>query len=759
MSSWVSSANRTATWLPWMLVILGPVLLFGPALAAGQVLYWGTAVLQFVPWHAFAAQSVLAGELPLWNPLVGMGAPLLANYQSGLLYPPNWSMLLVEPAVAQTWLTMLHLIFAGAGMVLLGRRLGIGAIGQCVAGLGFALSGYLVARSSFQSINNSVAWLPWLLWAAEGLVGRVVDGRELASIGRAALTLAAVLSAQWLAGHAQTAWYSLLLTLAWVGWRGWGARRSVRARESSGMLALGLALAFCVAAVQLVPTLEYLGISPRSASVDWEAGLTYSLWPWRLLGWMAPGLFGHPSFGGFWGYANYWEDALYVGTLAFVLAALESAKALLGRSPSKDTSRFLMSVVLVSLLFALGKNTPLYPLLFRNVPTFDMFQAPTRWSLLAVFAMCLLAGFGANSWSAPRGRALYWTRLGTAGAAGMIVFAFLAAALVKGLEPSLVRSFALAGLALAIVGALTLTLPPRPRPLWFAALGLFLLTDLLLATVGLNPTTSAAAYRGESSLASLGTGHRIYMPAALEQELKFNQFFRFDRFDADFQLWAVRSSGLPNTPMLDGLASANNFDPLIPERYAEWIDRLERADSVEQRRLLAFMDVAWVAEASDLATVPEYRPLAGPARVRLVPRAVAVCSMQAAFDQVFSHSFDPEAVVIVEAEGCPQELPTGGPGTAEIAAQGGNWIELIARADSGGWVVLSDLHYPGWRAQVDGEDSDILPANGAFRAIHVPPGTHTLRLEYQPTWLAWSAALSVGGLLTLLALVWLWRKR
>ncbi len=282
---------------------------------------------------------------------------------------------------------------------------------------------------------------------------------------------------------------------------------------------------------------------------------------------------------------------------------------------------------------------------------------------------------------------------------------------------------------------------------------------MLLATVGLNPTTSAAAYRGESSLASLGTGHRIYMPAGLEQELKFNQFFRFDRFDSDFQLWAVRSSGLPNTPMLDGLASANNFDPLIPERYAEWIDRLERADSVAQRRLLAFMDVAWVAEASDLATVPEYRPVAGAARVRLVPRAVAVCSMQAAFDQVFSHSFDPEAMVIVEVEDCPQELPAGGPGTAEIAAQGGNWIELIARADSGGWVVLSDLHYPGWRAQVDGEDSEILPANGAFRAIHVPPGTHTLRLEYRPAWLAWSAALSVGGLLTLLALVWLWRKR
>ncbi len=759
MSSWVSSASRPAAWLPWMLVSLGPVLLFGPALATGQVLYWGTSVLQFVPWHAFAAQSVLAGAAPLWNPLVGMGAPLLANYQSGLLYPPNWSMLLVEPAIAQTWLTMLHLIVAGAGMVLLCRRLGIGAIGQSVAGLGFALSGYLVARSSFQSINNSVAWLPWLLWAAEGLLGRLAAGRGMAPVGRSALTLAAILGTQWLAGHAQTAWYSLLLTLAWVAWRSWGARRSLRRRELTGMLVLGLALAFCLAAGQLVPTLEYLGNSPRSAAVDLEAGLTYSLWPWRLLGWVAPGLFGHPAFGGFWGYANYWEDALYVGTLAFVLAVFASVNALRSRSAASQTSRFLVVVLLVSLLLALGSNTPLYPFLFRNVPTFGMFQAPTRWSLLAVFAVCLLAGLGADGWRAPRGRALYWTRLGTAGAAGMIVFAFLAARLLPGLEQSFVRSFALAGLALAIVGLLTLTLPPRPRPIWLAALGTFLLADLLLATIGLNPTTSATAYRGESSLASLGTEHRIYMPADLEQELKFKQFFRFDRFDSTLQVGAVRASGLPNAPMLDGLPSANNFDPLIPVRYAGWIEQLEGAEPNVRRRMLAFMDVAWVAKASDLTQVPEYLAVPGAARVRLVPQALAVCSMQAAFHEVFSTSFDPEAFVVVEPEDCTQDLPRGGAGVVQVVAQDGNRIELITRAESGGWVVLSDLYYPGWRAQVDGVDSEILPANGAFRAVYVRPGTHTLQLEYRPAWLPWSLALSIGGLLTLLTLVWLWRER
>ena len=759
MSSWASSASSRAGQLPWLLVVLGPALLFGPALVSGQVLYWGATALQFVPWHTFAVQSVIAGEIPLWNPLVGMGAPLLANYQSGLLYPPNWTMLFLEPAVAQTWLTMLHLILAGAGMILLCRRLGVGAIGQCVAGLGYALSGYLVARSSFQSINNTVAWLPWLIWAAEGLVVRLKDDRGVDAAGRASLILAVLLAAQWLGGHAQTAWYSLLLVVAWLVWRGGDIWRKRRGAEMAVWIGAGLGLAFCIAAAQLIPTAEYLALSSRSEAVDLEAGLTYSLWPWRLLGWLVPGLFGHPAIGGFWGYANYWEDALYVGTLAFVLALFEAVRALRGSSPTKALSRFLIGVFLVSLVLALGNNTPLYPLLFKHIPSFDMFQAPTRWSLLAVFAVCLLGGLGADGWRAPQGRALYWIRLGTAGAAGMIAVAFLGARLLPGLESSFIRSVVTAGFALSTVGALTLSLPSRPRPLWLAALGLFLLADLLLATVGLNPTTPADGYRGKSELATLGSAHRLYMPAELEKDLKFDSFFRFDRFDSEFQMEELRASGLPNITLLDGLSSANNFDPLVAGRYAAWIAQLELGRPESQRRMFSLMDVAWVATRGDAPTTAVYLAIDGAARARLVPRAVWVCSSEEALERVSSGGYDTDSTVILEAEDCGREEGNGPLGSVEIVAEGPNSVTLAAESEAGGWVVLSDLFYPGWHASIDGETGEILPADGLFRAVQVPPGAHTIQMEYRPSWLPWSAGLSFGGVMALLILVWQWRER
>ena len=85
------------------------------------------------------------------------------------------------------------------------------------------------------------------------------------------------------------------------------------------------------------------------------------------------------------------------------------------RGNQKALTWFLLVVMVVSFLFALGQNTPVFPWLYRHVPTFDMFQAPARYTIWAVFALALLAGLGVEGWRRPEGRWLYWSRLGTMG--------------------------------------------------------------------------------------------------------------------------------------------------------------------------------------------------------------------------------------------------------------------------------------------------------------------------------------------------------
>jgi hypothetical protein len=105
-------------------------------------------------------------------------------------------------------------------------------------------------------------------------------------------------------------------------------------------------------------------------------------------------------------------------------------------------------------------------------------------------------------------------------------------------------------------------------------------------------------------------------------------------------------------------------------------------------------------------------------------------------------------------------------GALETPAVAGRLIELernrlVAEieAPDEGIVVLHESYAPGWRAWVDGQEHEIVPANGMFRGIRVAAGRHRIVMQYEvPGWVL-LALVSLLGLLgaALLALVG-WRQ-
>ena len=59
--------------------------------------------------------------------------------------------------------------------------------------------------------------------------------------------------------------------------------------------------------------------------------------------------------------------------------------------------------------------------------------------------------------------------------------------------------------------------------------------------------------------------------------------------------------------------------------------------------------------------------------------------------------------------------------------------EASISSSSPALFIVSETHYPGWQATVDGEPAPILRANYVLRAIPVPAGEHTVELEFRPT--------------------------
>jgi hypothetical protein len=771
----------------YLLLVLAPLVLLSPVIFTGKALFWGTPALQFVPWRQFAWEALQSGNLPLWNPLSGMGAPLYANYQSALAYPPTWFLFLLSwlggiewSAWGQAVLVVLHWVIAAFGMARLANGLGLGRLAQVLSGLAYGLGGYLVSRAGFLSINAALAWLPWIFYYVAQLASPALRGD--AGWGKALVKFGLVAGLQLLSGHAQTTWYTCLGAFLWAGYWGWldgsGGDASRKMRIAGFfrawlLLGLGYLLGAALAAVQLIPTSEYLSQSQRASEVAFDYAMTYSFWAWRFLTLIAPDLFGNPVRGNYWGYANYWEDALYIGLLPLLLALGAAVRWALGARRShrqvSDTAGehitapvryeavpFLLALTLVSFLLALGKNTPIFPWLYRYIPTFDMFQAPTRFSLWAAFALALLAGFGAQRWRRPERRALYWTRLGTAGAAAITIGAGLAWYFMGEVSPTFIRAAALAGLWGVGAGALSLLAPPsrptddsklflpdnRSVSRWTWVVGIFVAADLIVAGWGLNPGIETRFYsqepEGVEELRVSLAGRRLYLPGGQEEAIKFERFLRFDTYTPDEDWGNLRSALLPNIQILDHIASLNNFDPLVPGRYSTWMEMLAQAPNGERAKLLD-MSGAGAVEGINLAAPAgvTFHPLpAGTgSRARWVPCAMAVESETASRQALRSPSFDPNQQVIIETdESTPllECLDSSFQGEVTLLSETPNRLVFKVKSESPGWLLLSDTWYPGWRAQVNGEGAPLYRADYLFRAVPLPAGDHEVVFVYRP---------------------------
>jgi len=70
-----------------------------------------------------------------------------------------------------------------------------------------------------------------------------------------------------------------------------------------------------------------------------------------------------------------------------------------------------------------------------------------------------------------------------------------------------------------------------------------------------------------------------------------------------------------------------------------------------------------------------------------------------------------------------------------------------------GYLVVSDMFYPGWVVTVDGEPRPVLQANYCFRAVRVEAGEHRVRFEFRPRSWTWGLTISAVTAVTLLAWV------
>ena len=496
--------------------------------------------------------------------------------------------------------------------------------------------------------------------------------------------------------------------------------------------------------------------------MDPATALAYSFWPWHWITLIAPNFFGNPAHGDYWGFANYWEDAVYIGLLPLSLAIV----AVINRFRRKGIADFpygyLLALLGVAAVLGMGNWIPVFPFLFQHVPTFNLFQAPARIMIGWVFALCLLAAAGAEGWV----RAQETSRRGPANVgviAAAVTIGGVGASSMKFIPPTFPPSIIAAGVLGILIACvwwfkIESQIRPRLARIWPAAVVALVALDLLYADAGLLPAASPDLYRaanpaGAEIAANLG-GSRLFMPEDIRYRLMYSNAFVFRTFSGLADWMDVRGWELPNVAWMDGITSANNFDSFVPARYATLVEGAQTLPDPQRAHLLQLMGVGGVWEWPDGADLPSLHYLGGGAvRAWGVCRAQWAIGPDEAWQAVTDPAFDPRQTVIVEAGRGDEGAPClADPKTGILPSKDPNVVRVDADFQQDGFLVLADVNYPGWSAFVDGARVPLLQADYAFRAVRVPAGNHTVEFRYEPYSLYGGLILSAAMLLILTAL-------
>jgi hypothetical protein len=94
--------------------------------------------------------------------------------------------------------------------------------------------------------------------------------------------------------------------------------------------------------------------------------------------------------------------------------------------------------------------------------------------------------------------------------------------------------------------------------------------------------------------------------------------------------------------------------------------------------------------------------------------------------------WEPRRTALAEPETGVKLAGGASAGRAEVTRYEPNRVDVRTQAAAPSILVLSENHYPGWRAYLDGESVGVLRVDYDLRGVVVPAGAHEVRFVYRP---------------------------
>lgn len=765
--------------LLWLSLMLAAPFLPGLLLPGGRVFgdpaCDNPAMFYYI--NEFAGRCWRDGIVPLWNPHLMMGLPFLGEGQAAIFHPLSWLFIVLPTGIAINWLVALSFVLSGLFFYGWLRALKLGKPAAFCGALIWCYSNVLIGRiyAGHLTILLELLEIPLILmlWERHRQSGRVI---WLAGISLAYGMMVT-------AAYPQILYIFSLFFMLYVLINAAQACTSRAAFRREGlailMLAVFIVLGAGIGAIQLLPSADFAAQSARQKTY-YEFSSTFSFPPENLLTVLVPRFFGYNPEEGpnhYWGAGNYWEMSFYIGMLPLALVASGLLAAPRRRSVA------LGACAAIFLVVALGSHTPLFRLIYRYVPFFDVFRGASKNILMTELCMVTLAAYGLDGLLKETerggGRRLLKTAMIAAGTMLLAIIGiyawFIPGAMAAGSHWQTLLHRGIGGLQKVSVEDMRDMVAWSTGELGHAAiLSVTALIVLALAWKVRTPRTLLAMLM----LATMADLLGVFMPlmdSYPESIVALPEPLVKPVSASPYPTRILAPGWYTNIAMHHGLCSASGLTGNTLGRYNHFANMVlglplktpQTSDPlVGFKPSMSILAIDWeilptalvkppmqphvLARAEDrsLIRIAESHP-----RAWLAAAPVVMINDFKALEYIMTRGNDTLRNPAIEhpADGIPA-APLGPNEGTKIVGFSATRVELEANANQPRVLVLSEMYERNWTAKVNGKPAEVFPADYLLRGIELPKGPSRVVFEYRPVSFRIGAAISLISLTSVLVI-------
>lgn len=686
---------------PFILIILLAIFWFNATLIlpAGKMIYGGDIYDAYFYWKNYLYVSIREGIIPFWNPYNFSGTPFLAHPNINIFYPPNWLFVLLPANLSFSYYFFIHIIIAAFSMYYLVRSY-TDRWGAMASAITYAFGGFFAARiyAGHLEYVDAASWVPLVFALSKNFIINISTKNFILTVTGFSILI--------LCGNELFLLFTLIFVFLYLlyyiviktGFR--SLKKNIRLPF---YLFIILILSFGIAAIEVLPRIQFILLSIRSHGIPYNMASSGSLPLDGLKLLVDPFYWGSPfpekyTYHGLW--PNMFEYTHYVGLIPYILMTVSLiiiifsviTKKLRKIKYTNDYWFFLLIAIPVFLLISFGYYVfpNIHELLWQYTPFYKGIRFPARHLFGVVLSLSVLTGMSMGFFK------------------NKIVKIFFIILIIIDLF-NFNRQF--------------IRISPYPNSTYDRELLSLLKTDKEQFRFLPDFPVVAGARRDLDFGASVM--YKINSTSDYNSMILWRYYHFIDIANktqtSSIPFYNVEIPPLyPWSPFVDYL----NIKYVMSDKWGNYIgsETYNKYKMVLESDKYALYENLRVSKRFNLVNEIKIYD-----NIKMLEKALKEENLDLSKTVLFNKE-DNDIIYPVNLGKCNSGIN----GEVKIVSNNANNIRLSTVADCDSILTTSEVFYPGWKAKIDGDNTPIYLSNTAFKSVFVPKGIHTIELYYSP---------------------------